>query len=99
MNKANGKPWRDALQCAPKKCPCGKRLKKPRYGHPWIGPGEFAKKYNFPDALSPVRGEQWYINCSCARTFVWSFHKESNGCWMVRSILPLFDSKEIVVIA
>lgn len=41
----------------------------------------------------------WQMVCTCHTQYVWSFHPISNGCWKIRSDMPLFDSKEIVEVA
>jgi hypothetical protein len=56
--------------------------------------------YVYWDHNSPFKSEKvWFIKCECHRVYVWSFHERSNGCWIVRSIMPLFDTKEVVVVA
>jgi len=70
---------RDALQCAPKRCTCGRRLGKPEYvGRPY---------------------GKWQIECECHLIHQWGFHEKSNGCWRITSPLPLFNSREITVVA
>lgn len=99
---------RNASDCAPKRCRCGTKLPQPHFhehklrftrdkrgiatGCHWI-----CERCNLSthDKFNRV----WVMNCRCGRLYVWSYHEESNGCWKIRSPLPLFDSKEIVVIA
>lgn len=91
---------RSALECAPKKCKCGKRLAKPHHHEPRLQ----YPKLNFgcnqcDEPIISFRDKAWAIKCSCHRFYVWSWHNQSNGCWMIRSHMPLFDTKEIVVVA
>lgn len=83
---------RGAKDCAPHKCDCGMRLGEPEYGRSKI---DWALAKWFRDPFH----EQWHIHCVCGRDYVWSWHPASNGCWKIRSPLPLFDTKETVVIA
>ena len=90
---------RDATQCAPKSCQCGRRLGKPVHGYPEIEPKKIAGLEWPTQWARTFRGKIWHMPCQCKRVYVWAFHTKSNGCWMVRSPLPLMDTKEIVVIA
>lgn len=74
---------RNCHECAPTFCRCGRKLPKPIH--------QYLEK--------PISGKTWFIPCKCGIWYVWSFHPHSNGCWKIRSRLPLFDSKEVVAIA
>ena len=96
------KRMRSADKCAPKSCTeCGAKLSKPKYGYLW--PIEFrvspTYSYDRPAANSPVKDQAWHIECKCGLVYHWTSHEVSNGCWKIRSINPLFDSKKVVVIA
>lgn len=94
---------RNATECAPKTCKCGKKLPKPVYGYPWLD--ETCQKlhvpFDYPHYKSPTGNDKvWFMCCShCGTIYVWSYHEKSTGCWKIRAILTLFDTKEIVVIA
>lgn len=74
---------RNAQECAPTYCRCGRKLQKPIH--------QYLEK--------PVNAKVWFIPCTCGIFYEWAFHPKSNGCWKIRSRLPLWDSKEIIVIA
>ena len=90
---------RTAHECAPRKCrrcSCSIELPKAEHGYPW--PSSVFKF--LPDMKAPFREKVWFIKCpQCDTTYVWSWHPVSNGCWMIRSINPLFDFKEVVTVA
>jgi hypothetical protein len=89
-----------ATECAPRKCQCGRRLAKPTYGYPWLNQANTAR-FGFEWCLyeAPIKEKVWHIKCFCGLRHVWSWHHKSNGCWKIRSHMPLFDSQEITVIA
>jgi len=82
------KIMRNCHETAPKKCTCGRTLSKPVHG-------------TIPTAHTYYnsRDTGWYIECDCHLVHVWSWHHKSNGCWKIRSSLPLFDSREITIVA
>jgi hypothetical protein len=89
-----------ARECAPKRCTCGAKLGRPSYGYPWLNAKEttyFGYEWCAFDA--PIKEKVWHIKCTCGLRHIWSFHQSSNGCWKVRSDLPLFDSHQILVVA
>lgn len=49
--------------------------------------------------LFNLQGDVHYVVCKCHITYVWTWHPQSNGCWKIRSDMPLFDTREVVVIA
>lgn len=91
--------FRGALDCAPARCKCGLRLRRPMHG-----PCPEVKGY-WCTILSPLRkleggGMCWWTDCAkCHTTYVWEWHPESNGCWRIRSRDPLFDTREVIVVA
>jgi hypothetical protein len=91
---------RSASECAPKTCKvCNRRLEKPRHDFPWID--EKLTKFfgwSWCDRNAPITEEVWHIKCRCHIVYVWSWHEKSNGCWKLRSDLPLADTKEVVVL-
>ena len=89
---------KNANECAPKTCKCKSRLPKIVSGFPWKDEKMLRLGIDYPHHKSPTSDSKvWYTHCNkCDTTYVWSWHPESNGCWMIRSINPLFDSKEIV---
>jgi len=91
---------RSAVECAPKKCSCGRKLGKPTYGYPWAHIDTTTRfKFERVDYGAPIREKVWYIKCDCHLRHVWSFHRVSNGCWKIRSDLPLLDTQAVTVIA
>jgi hypothetical protein len=76
---------RSATECAPKKCICGRKLSKP--------------SYKTVSEISRSTNGSWQIVCKCHLIYLWSYHPKSNGCWKIRSALPLFDTEQIVVVA
>jgi len=94
---------RSATECAPKKCRCGQKLAKPTYGYTEINPILKARVGIDSPSLAHQRlfhnDKVWHIKCKCGVVYVRAFHEQSNGCWMIRSLLPLMDCKEIVVVA
>ena len=106
LNRSPKMEWvrtENAFDCAPKKCQCGARLGKPISDFPWKNP---RGDWHAPHA--PIQEKVWHIACKCGLVYVWSWHetpkpydytakvRESSGCWKIRSILPIFDSEEIV---
>lgn len=93
---------RSGTECAPRKCKCGAPLAKPdvrcnRYE-------TTGYRYGIKDCpihtyIKEDWDGQWQIRCKCGRDYIWSYHPVSNGCWKIRSPLPLFDTQEIIVIA
>jgi hypothetical protein len=78
---------RSALECAPKTCKCGRKLPRPEYGYPYV-----------------TRYAHYYIKCKCHTIYSWSFPPDhlmdhTNGVWMITSDLPLFNTKEVIVIS
>lgn len=93
---------RSATECAPKKCRCGLRLSKPTCGYIDECPSMLKLGISFPgrEHRRMFRSDKiWMIRCTCGVTHVWSWHTKSNGCWKIRSVLPLMDSQEITVVA
>jgi hypothetical protein len=73
-----------ADKCAPKKCLCGAKLSKPFWG---------------PIPGTRYRDNGWQIYCEICHThYAWGWHPRVNGCWKIRSDLPLFDTKQIVAV-
>lgn len=87
---------RDAFQCALRKCRCGRALRRPTYGYPHTS---ILVGITLPERGSPSQEKIWHQNCPCGVTYVWSYHEKSNSCWILRSIHPLMDSGEIVVVS
>lgn len=89
-----------ANECAPKRCQCGRKLDKPRYGYPWLNLAN-TKQFGFDwvDYQAPITRKVWHIKCQCTIVYVWSWHETSNGCWRIRHREPLLDSNEIVSVA
>jgi len=95
---------RSAIECAPKTCQCGKRLAKPHYHKRELcfeKGTRYMKRYcKHCDEPVKERDDIWATNCPhCKRFYEWGWHDKSNGCWRITSQLPLFNTREIVVIA
>lgn len=89
-----------ANECAPKTCRCGHKLDKPKHDYPWIDQKlTEALGFSWYDTQAPIQNQCWHISCVCGVTYIWGWHEQSNGCWRIRSNLPLMDSQEVVVIA
>jgi hypothetical protein len=90
---------KDAMKSAPTICiDCGKKLDKPRYGFPWTDAKLTAKfGFDWVDKKAPIKEKVWHIHCkNCCTSYVWSYCKETNGCWKIRSFYPLWDTAEII---
>lgn len=78
---------RNAMNCAPTRCICRRKLGKPVYGLPWFYHGRLSYIV-FPVKEAPIKEKVWHVICDCGIRHIWTFP----DIYQARHILPLFDS-------